>query len=287
MAIDIDILSKAFFCVDEPVPYKLNDKDIIYINPVTVKNYEVFSSSCDILKIDKNAMPSVEIIQMSYLDFLMKVLIPSDETKISLDKFFNIMRLCLGWVNWLPQVDDNGKIIIVNNENKSTINGSQFEDIKRIILYQNILDYDDEYIDPDLKKAIEETNKLRSANIVPPSLERRISIITAHCGIPKKDQLNMTIRAHQSLFEECVAEVEYTTTRPIALYAGKAKDVEWIYKSKKDKYSNYITTLEDYNKSMGGDGNVADGKLRASKNTPLTQDGATLDAMYDINSNSN
>ena len=51
-----------------------------------------------------------------------------------------------------------------------------------------------------------------------------------------------------------------------------------------DKYSDYIMTLEDYNKSMGGDGKVADGKIRASKNMPT--DGAALDAMYNMNTNS-
>ena len=284
MGVDIDVLTKAFFYVDEPVPYKLTDKDILYIYPVSVKDSEVFSSSCDILQIDKNSLASVEIIQMSYLDFLLKVLIPSDESKIWLDKLFNVMRLCLRWDNWTLNVDNNQKISLVNEDNGFKIKARQFDDIKRIILYQNLLHYDDEYIDPDLKKAIEETNKLRAANIVAPSLERRISIVTAHCGLPKREQLAMTMRAHQSLFEECSGEVDYTTTKPIALYAGKAKDVEWIYKSKKDKYSDYIMTLEDYNKSMGGDGQVADGKIRASKNMPF--DGAALDAMYDMNINS-
>lgn len=277
MAVDIDILTKAFFTIDEPVPYKLDDKNILCIIPVLVKDSEVFSSSCDVLQIDKNSMPSVEIIQMSYLDFLVKVLIPSDESKLWLDKLFNIMRLCLGWDNWSLQFDDKNKISLINNVTKQAINGKQFDDIKRIILYQNLLHYDDEYIDPDLKKAIEETNKLRAANIVAPSLERRISIITSHCGVIKREQLVMTMRSHQSLFDECNGEVEYTTTRPIALYAGKSKDVEWMYKAKKDKYSNYIVSLEDYNKSMGGDG-----KVLTSKN--MAQDGAKLDAIHKLNS---
>ena len=33
VGVDIDILTKAFFYVDEPVPYKLTDKDILYIYP--------------------------------------------------------------------------------------------------------------------------------------------------------------------------------------------------------------------------------------------------------------
>ena len=95
----------------------------------------------------------------------------------------------------------------------------------------------------------------------------------------------MTYRSFNLLFNEVCEEVDFLTTRPIALYAGKAKDMEhWMYKKKKDKYSVYIMTLEDYNKSMGGDGQVSDGKIRASNNMPT--DGATLDAMYNMNTNS-
>ena len=135
MGVDIDVLTKAFFYVDEPVPYKLTDKDILYIYPVSVKDSEVFSSSCDILQIDKNSLASVEIIQMSYLDFLLKVLIPSDESKIWLDKLFNVMRLCLRWDNWTLNVDNNQKINLVNEDNGFKIKAKQFDDIKRIILY--------------------------------------------------------------------------------------------------------------------------------------------------------
>jgi hypothetical protein len=61
----------------------------------------------------------------------------------------------------------------------------------------------------------------------------------------------MTYRAHSLLFEEVCGEVDYTTTRPIALYGGKADDVRWIFKKEKNKFDGYITDADKYTNSMG------------------------------------
>ena len=257
MAIDIEVLEKGYFYFDKPVPYKLSDTTHVDITPVSVYNSEVFLSSCDILQIDKNALNSVEIIQMSYLDFLLKVMLPTDKSGLLLDKLSNIFRLCLGMKTWKLKVKEKQKLSIVAPDDSFEITGKQFDDIKRIILYQNVPHYDDSYIDPDLKKMMDEVDRLKSQGISAPNLERRMAIITAHCGVNKQTLMQYTMRSLQLLFEECAGEVEFTTLRPIMLYAGKAKELEhWIYKKKKDRLDGYITSVESYNKSMGGDGVV-------------------------------
>ena len=257
MAIDIEVLEKGYFYFDKPVPYKLSDTTHVDITPISVYDSEVFLSSCDILQIDKNALNSVEIIQMSYLDFLLKVMLPTDQSGLMLDKFRNILKLCLGMLDWKIKMDDKKKISIVAPDDSFEITGKQFDDIKRIILYQNVPHYDDTYIDPDLKKMMGEVDRLKSQGISTPNLERRMAIITAHCGIDKQTLMQYTMRSLQLLFEECAGEVEFTTLRPMMLYAGKAKELEhWIYKKKKDRLDGYITSVESYNKSMGGDGVV-------------------------------
>ena len=257
MAIDIAVLEKGYFYFDKPVPYKLSDTTHIDITPISVYDSEVFLSSCDILQIDKNALNSVEIIQMSYLDFLLKVMLPTDKSGLLLDKLSNIFRLCLGMKTWKLKVKEKQKLSIVAPDDSFEITGKQFDDIKRIILYQNVPHYDDSYIDPDLKKMMDEVDRLKSQGISAPNLERRMAIITAHCGVNKQTLMQYTMRSLQLLFEECAGEVEFTTLRPIMLYAGKAKELEhWIYKKKKDRLDGYITSVESYNKSMGGDGIV-------------------------------
>ena len=45
--------------------------------------------------------------------------------------------------------------------------------ILKIFCYQNMPDYDDEYIDPELKADLEEAARLRNPNNVQPSLEKQ------------------------------------------------------------------------------------------------------------------
>ena len=54
------------------------------------------------------------------------------------------------------------------------------------------------------------------------------------------------------MFEEVNGEIDFLTIRPIALSSGKGNELEhWIYKNKTNKFSKYITPIDDYKKSIG------------------------------------
>lgn len=249
MSINIDFLERAYFYFDEPVSYPLQNKNIIYINPITLKQSEFFLQCADILNINKNESSSVEIIQMSYLDFLVFHKMKEEKEKYKLGY---LLSTCLNLKNPRIQIDKKGKSYIADGENSDTIITSKdFEDIRRIIMYQNILHYDDSYINPDLKKAIEETNELKNKNLIPPNVERKIAIITSHTGLSKEEQLRMTFRSHSVLFEEVVREVDYSTARSICLLGGK--DMEnWIFRDKKGKFEGYVMDADNYTKVISG-----------------------------------
>ena len=250
--LNLDLYRKAYFYFDLPVEYKIKDKTLL-IYPVTVKDSEIFLSSMSVIGIDKNSVDSVEIIQMSYLDFIYKVLF---QEQINISKFLNILKYCLRLENEAVEVgyDVNNKPFLRDKDNEIEIKSKDFENIRRIILYQNLIHYDDEYINPEAKKAMNELDALRNANIELPSIERKMAIITAHCGISKQEQMNMTYRSHSLLFEEVYGEVEFETTRPILLYAGKGNEMDhWIYKKKKGKFDGYFQSVKQYTEKMGGD----------------------------------
>lgn len=244
--LNLDFLNRAYFVFDEPVPYVV-ENGTINISPIKLRQSEIFLVSSNILTVNKNELPSVEIIQMSYLEFVIKVLLSDRQNQ---DKLVNILKYCLNIEKPSVIFDEKGKPSIVDNDTGCVIKSKHFEDIRRIIMYQNILHYDDKYMNPELKKAIAETNELKNKNLVIPSLERKMAIITAHCGITKKEQLEMTYRSHSMLFEEVCGEIEFTTTRAIALYGGTEID-HWIFKKIKNKFDGYITNIEDYANSMG------------------------------------
>lgn len=269
MNLNLDLYRKAYFYFDLPVEYIIKDKPL-FIYPVTVKDSEIFLSSASVLSIDKNASDSVEIIQMSYLAFIYNVLF---QDEINISKFANILKYCLHVEKPYIGFDNDSRPYLKINDDIS-VGAKDFDNIRRIIMYQNLVHYDDEYINPEIKKMMDEVDAVKNAGIEPPTIERRMAIITAHCGISKQEQMNMTYRSHSLLFEEVYGEVEFETTRPILLYAGKGNEIDhWIYKKKKDKYDGYMTDADSYAQSMGGDRN-------AIKTASSTEQGDKLSQQY-------
>ena len=257
MAIDLDYLAKAYFYFDEPVPYKLDDEHTIYINPISVRDSQFFLDSVDLLTVDKNSLPDSVIIQMSYLQFILDVLLQGDMKKVNMQKMQNLLILCLDMKHPVAYKNEKGKPYLVEGDNEYQITHKQFDDIKRIILYQNIPHFDDTYINPEAKAAMNQIDILKSQDYEDMTIERKMSIIMSHTGILKKDQLDMTYRSHCLLYEEVCGEVEFTTTRPVALFGGKGKELpHWIYRKKKNKFNDYFVSDKAYHKSMGGDGNI-------------------------------
>ena len=259
VSVDIKFYQEAFFPFDKPIPYELKCGTTLNIKPITLSDSVLFVTSCNILNIDKNSTPDPEVISMSYLKFLAKRVLPYDE--LAKQQLVNICILCLDFSIPYVIMDDNDKPLLCNIDKEGkeilfTITQKEFDDVRKIIMYQNILNFDDSYINPELKERMDEVDELRMKNFEPPSLERRMAIITSHCGISKTEQCEMTFRSHSLLFEEVSNEVEYMCTKPAAIRNGKTDEIQWIFKRKKDKFGDYITSVEDYNKSMGGDGSV-------------------------------
>lgn len=257
MAIDLDYLAKAYFYFDQPVPYKLDNEHTIYIKPISVRDSQFFLDSVDLLTVDKNSLPNPAVIQMSYLQFVMESLLQGDKAKVNTQKFINLLFLCLGMKRPVVYKNEKGKPYLVEGDNEYQITHKQFDDIKRIILYQNIPHFDDNYINPEAKAAMNQIDILKNQDYEDMTIERKMAIITAHTGVLKKDQLDMTYRSHCLLYEEVCGEVEFTTTRPVALFGGKGEELpHWIHRKKKNKFNDYFVSDKAYHKSMGGDGNL-------------------------------
>lgn len=252
VAIDIEFLKEVYFTFDKPVPYRVDKEHILEIKPVLMKDFMIFNMSSRVLTVDKNSSSCVEHIQMSYLQYIFDVLLKQEGM---VDAFVNILLLCLDFRK--PSIKEvNGRNVLYDEEKGITITPKKFDDIKKIILYQNFLHYDDEYINPDLKKAMADVDRLKNKDLDPPSTERKMAIISSHCGITKQEQMEMTMRSHSSLFEEVCGEIEFNASYPIYLYAGKGDKLNYIYRKKKNKFDGYISSVQDFSRSMGGDGSV-------------------------------
>lgn len=250
MSVDIELLKLAYFALDEAVPYKLKTGQEILIKPIMVKDSMLFMASVDVLKIDKNGSGSVEAIQASYLKFLQKMVFPSNE--IMVQKFLNIMDLCIE-LKGIYLCNDEMERAFIQTESGIIISAKEFDDIAKIILFQNLPDYDDTYINPDIKKSMQEVDRLKNKDYESPDLERQMGIIESHTGILKEQLLKKTWRSFQILFREVCGEIEFYTTRSAAIAVGAGDKVDhYIFKKRKGKFDGYFVDMDKFSHGVTG-----------------------------------
>lgn len=248
---DVEAIVNRFSAIDEPVPYKG-----LSIYPIKVREYYNFGVSYDILCIEKNDIPDIEIIQMSYLEFLYKKMF-QDETIIdkkenltaamfNMSKFYTVLSLCLK-VDFKDiecvEVEHKPKVIISGIE----FDSKEFDEIRKIILHQNIHDYCDDYIDPDMRKAIDEYYSIKNRDLVMPELEDEMASLTAMTGVCKKDILDMTYREYKKVFHAALDRMDYQMAKTAELSGNVKFDKpidHWVYKRKKNRYEDAFTSAD-------------------------------------------
>jgi len=205
VAVNIKQLELLYFQNDEPVPYKLKCGVEINISPISVRNWGLFNNCLDCLRINKNEINDIDIIQMFYLDFLNKII--SSGTEESNQFKYNlacILKFSMD-VNYFLISTENGKsVIVVCDENRIILYKmypKDFDDIKKIILYQNIPNYDDRYLDPTIRKAIESYNKTKSQNQISPTLEKQKVFVISKTGMSMERINKMTYRTFIQIYD--------------------------------------------------------------------------------------
>lgn len=92
-----------YFSNDKPVPYELsngnNKGKIINIHPIKVVDWGIFEKCLDVLLQEKQDYDNEDIIMMSYLDFVLNILVPSsvedDGESIFAEKLAKVLELSL------------------------------------------------------------------------------------------------------------------------------------------------------------------------------------------------
>lgn len=249
------------------------------IKPILVKDFYQFVNAKNILNIDKNKIPDVEIIQMTYLRFLTLMIVENEDMR---EDFLTILALTLGLkydsekrnTSFKPnevlaqQTRKNESHFYINGwdiafrikknetwlqlyvgDDMVEINDSQFDDLKNIILFQNIYDYDDMEMSDDFRRVIEEYYALKNKDIIIPTLEDRLMAVIVSSGYTLEQLYNMPLRLFDALFEYSVSKLEYQVNKLIInLAQGEIKGFNlshWVYKTKKDKYSEVFTNAQD------------------------------------------
>lgn len=249
------------------------------IKPILVKDFYQFVDAKNVLTVDKNKIPDVDIIQMTYLRFLILMIMENEDMR---EDFLTILALTLGlkyeakkrdtafqpneiltqqtrkdeyyccvngWDVAFRINQDNTWLELYDGDNMIEITDSQFDELKDIILFQNIYDYDDMEMSDDFRRVVEEYYALKNKDVILPTLEDRLMAVVVSSGYILEQLYNMPLRLFDALFEYSVNKLEYQINKLIInLAQAEVKGFtlsHWVYKTKKDKYSEVFTNAQD------------------------------------------
>lgn len=238
--VNLKDLELKYFCNGYDVPYKLKDGQILNIKPILVKDYPYYETAKTILEIEKNEINNIEIIKMSYLEFIFNLI----ETNAAYSNFIiSLCELCFGYDKVAISLHKNKKVLCLCDENnivKYIITSKDFEDISKIILNQNDANYDNRYINPEVKELMAEYYKVKSKNTKSPTLEEKKAFVTSKTGMSFNQLNEMTYRHFDMIYSANVDSEIYIAQKMVqCAYKYEVKeDVKHpLFEPKKDPYA--------------------------------------------------
>jgi len=226
------------FTFDEPVEFKG-----LKIYPVTIKEYFPFLFAVECLLVDKNSIPDSKIISMQYLDY---IVYSANAENNHMEKLAGLLYLCLK-----EKIEDIQYKVDEKNQCTLTISGiditsSDFEEMKEIILEQNLIELPDYTIQKEIRDKIEEGKRLRmKGNGRMASLEDQIISLSVSSGISLDEIYKMTYRK----FSKALGRMDLLIHYKIFLQSSMSGMVEfkdksfikhWLTEIKSDNDSDMI-----------------------------------------------
>ena len=231
---------------DQPIVYKN-----LSIYPVTMKDYLDFHWLVSCLLIDKNSIPDVNIISMSYLKFLYYQSSSQDKPYVYMLKALLCMVLHLD-LNYEIRFYINNDKAFFNIDNVE-YNSADFDNIVDIIFEQNCISHIDESIQKELRDEFERAQRYRQQqnNQKICSLEEQMICVMISTPLDMESIYKLTIRKFEKILQRVDAKMHYQ----IYLSASMSGMVEFKNKdaikywmsdlSKDDNYSDVKVDMDD------------------------------------------
>ncbi|OPH61718.1 hypothetical protein BC351_00305 [Paenibacillus ferrarius] len=217
----------------------------IKIYPATMENCESFYECVQCLLFEKNRIQDIQVIKMSYLDFLFALIRQNNSLYAKLDKLLSIVLQNQKY----DFTYEDSKIGLLIEGVK--LNGYEFEDIKRIILHQNLIQNREDFYDEDMEKELQEAEEFLSRkNGTPATLEERV--VALHClsGSSFQEIKKYTIFQFNKALERFAIIKNFDVYSALMAENGASKDIQhWLsHVEDRDKYADVIMSEAEFNK---------------------------------------
>ena len=230
---------------DKPIPYKE-----LLIYPVTMREYLEFHWLVNCLLLDKNSIPDVDIISMSYLRYLYY------GSSVNNEPYLYMLNLLLMMVLHL---EDENQIKFYLKDNKAYFaideieyNSQDFDEIVKIIFEQNCIAAIDEKIQKEVRDALDkaEEYKMQQNNNKICSLEEQMICVLISTSLKMEDIYELTIRKFEKILQRVDAKLHYQIYLSASMsgfvsFKDENAIKHWMNDlSKNDKYEDVKVDME-------------------------------------------
>lgn len=229
---------------DGPIDYKG-----LLLYPVSIKKINKFLQSSSVLRIQKEYIPDKEIIKMSYLKFLMTN-IDKEKEEYGESLTFDLLALCFMICMRIEEIsirlfiDEDGKTKLILNGVE--IDENEFDYLRKLILYQNLPNYDDELMNPDLKNDLEEADKIKNGGEETEDFEHLIANLVIGTGMNIDDVKNLPIRKFYIIGQVMDRKLHYSIYKQASVggFVEFKQPITHYLKKNIDLLENKVTTVE-------------------------------------------
>lgn len=229
---------------DDPIDYKG-----LLLYPVSIKKINKFLQSSSVLRIQKEYIPDKEIIKMSYLKFLMTN-IDKEKGEYGESLTFDLLALCFMICMRIEEIsirlfiDEDGKTKLILNGVE--IDENEFDYLRKLILYQNLPNYDDELMNPDLKNDLEEADKIKNGGEETEDFEHLIANLVIGTGMNIDDVKNLPIRKFYIIGQVMDRKLHYSIYKQASVggFVEFKQPITHYLKKNIDLLENKVTTVE-------------------------------------------
>ena len=229
---------------DDPIDYKG-----LLLYPVSIRKINKFLQSSSVIRIQKEYIPDKEIIKMSYLKFLMTN-IDKEKEEYGESLTFDLLALCFMICMRIEEVsirlfiDEDGKAKLILNGVE--IDENEFDYLRKLILYQNLPNYDDELMNPDLKNDLEQADKIKNGGEETEDFEHLIANLVIGTGMNIDDVKNLPIRKFYIIGQVMDRKLHYSIYKQASVggFVEFKQPITHYLKKNIDLLENKVTTVE-------------------------------------------
>lgn len=239
-------------------PVKYTENIILY--PVTMNDIVTFQALSQSITVRKNStFHEKQIIKMTYLDFLLYCLGNEELEKqykiIGLSQYFfyaiQLLQLCCKDAE--IRLNQQTGQIVINNE---VITPQVFDDLRRIIIIQNDIDFDiDEFLNYDTEQRLLKAQKDLDKNRDKANIEDYIDSLVIAMHTTEDRIMEMTIRKFWRYVKRYNLHENYTIMRTgecSGMVSFKEPIKHWMVSLEEDdKYSNLKANEEEIRSKVG------------------------------------